>query len=315
MRLRVLAVVAATISAIACTDGLGPFGGVSLEGANAVFVIEHDDFSVGGTRPEETPGSPFAVGSFLLQASIVPEDTSSATPPMNLWFTVTARNSADTAAVLGVNGCTVWPQLYDSPARDAAPAWVPQGQCAQAPYAESIAPNGTKVFTFLAHSAMLGSALADGRYYASVQFRMAGQTVVLAAGHADVQLREPGLSFHVRVDEDGRAARASVVATNLNSTPTHLEFGACALSLALYRDADRTDLASSWHWADLCLAYLAIASLAPGDSLAPEEFSAEFDNSDVGRDQPVGAGRYYLGVDLSVNWRTYTFPAGVIYVW
>jgi len=312
MRPYLLAAVAVITSVAGCTDGTGLFGGALVEGSDSVFVIERADLSEGGAKPEEPPGDPVVVGPFVLRASVVPVDTSATSPPMSLDFVV----KASTSAVLDVEGCAAWPRVYASPTRTAAPAWVvPGATCAQAPYADTIAPGGEAAFDFFAQNAMVEYALPDGRYYASVHFRMAEDSVVLTAGSFDVRLRTPGLSYHVTVRQREDGAVASVVATNLNPTPTYVEWGACSVGLALYRDPGRTDLAALWSQGTVCPSYLAFTTLAPGGRLAPKEFVRHFSSPELRRASELAAGRYYLAVNLGVNCHAYRFPAGVVQVW
>lgn len=315
MRLHLFAAVAAITSVAGCTGGTGPFGGALVEGADSVFVIQRADLSQGGAKPEQPPGDPVVVGPFVLQASVVPVDTSAVSRPMSLDFVVKAANSSDTSAVLGVNGCAAWPRVYDSPTRTAPPVWVAPQQCEQAPYADTVPPDSEVAFDFFAQNVMVEYALADGRYYASVALRMAEDSVVLAAGSFDVRLREPGLSYRVTVRQKDGGAEASVVATNLNPTPTYLQWGACSVGLALYKDPGRTELAALWPRGAVCPSYLAFTTLAPGQSLAPREFVQRFSSSELSRGSDLEGGRYYLAVNLGVDCRAYRFPAGVVHVW
>jgi len=314
MRLRWYVIAASAVVVVGCGDGTGLVGGVFVEKIDTVFVTRRGDLSEGGTKPTEAPGNPVVMGSFVLTPSVVVQDTSLMSPPMSLLFVVTATNSSDTSAVLGVSGCTVWPQVYASPTRASAPV-VPEGTCAQAPYADTVASGGDASFSFLAYNGLLSEGLGDGRYYANVAFRMPQDSIVLAVGSIDVRFQVPGLSFHVAVRQRDSGVEASVVVTNLNASSAYLEWGACDLSLSLYEDADRQELAAPWYVAGSCPDYLAVTSLAPGDSLAAPEFTDTFAPSHLPGDGSVKPGRYYLNVNLFLNDHTYSLPIGVVQVW
>lgn len=299
-----------------CADGpdsLGPFTGMRLASADSVFVFDEPDLGSDPGLPLEQPAPDTLVGSLLYGAFVDPVDTAVSDDPMDLWMRVRVTNPADTPATLPVRGCTVWPEVYDSPDRDAPPLWVPAGQCAEDPYSVGIEPGDSAELSFLAYDGMLGYALPDGRYYVTLRFRRATDSLRLDAGSADVRLRKPGLTYHVSLSQEGAAVHARVTVANANDVPVPLEFGACSLGIDVYRDVRRTQRLASWRGPYVCAGYLAIATLQPGDSLTAREFESDFVLGWLGG--KVTPGVYYLAVQLGLNWRTLEFPLGVVSIW
>lgn len=314
VRLLLSAVTTAMVSS-GCHDGiLGPLGGVALQSLDSTFQFTYPDLGSDPLRPFEPPPPPRQIGPLLYQAVVVPEDTTLSSDPMRLWIKVIVENPMSEPVELRVEGCTVWPRAYATPARSRAPLWIPGGQCVQEPYTRTLLPAAATEFSFLAHDPMLAYGLPDGRYYFSADFRRANDILSLSAGSGDVRLRVPGLSYRVQVQRDGaHAVRAAVSITNLNDVPTRVTFGDCALSLMVYRDTERTDLVRYWHAKNVCLHYGAVRDIAPGASLERREFTSTF-RVETLTQEGLNADEYHLSVALSHNWRTYEFPVGVIEV-
>lgn len=301
---------------LGCGDVLGPFGGVAVTEMDSVFVLADPDFEADGEKPVELPAPEIEAGSLQFQARITPQDTGVADPPMSLLLEVVVRNPADTAVTLEVRGCTVLPQVYRTPDRvEPMWDWGSSGfECVQAPYSRVVPPRDVYVFSTTLAEVDLGSLGSDGRYYFSAEFRRTAGDLTLDAGSADVQLQKRGLEYRVSLRQDGRGASAQVEVRNTNSVSVPLEYGSCALSLALYRDRARTQLAAPWRLSGLCPGYLATASLKPEESLVADEFRRRFDSSQLPGDE-LEARRYFLEVQLRLNWRTLRFPAGAVEVW
>lgn len=299
--------IALALAATGCESGLiGHDEETRVEPADTTFFFEYAPIN-SETYPQEEPAPPTLIDGLLYRATVTPEDTVLGSEPMDLWMYVTVQNPREQTVILPVRGCTVWPRVYATPDRSGAPVWTPQGQCLQANYSVSIDPGKTAEFPFLAHDAMLSSALPDGRYYLTLDFRGEEKTQEFRAGSADVRLREPGLEYSVSLIPSDRSVRVEVGVTNRNGVPIWLEYGQCSLSLALFRDLERTDLIGPWYATDYCEDYLAISTVGPGETLKAEEFGRDFSFDRV----PVqGSGRYYLTVRLDLNWRTYDFPVG-----
>lgn len=292
-----------------CQDGFfGSDDGVRVASFDSTYQFAYEDPGADASRPLESPAPPRRIGELLYGARAIPEDTSLASEPMSLRIEVTVQNPTTEAVDLPVRGCTVLPRAYASPARLEPPVWIPVWGCAQAPYSRTIEPGGETEFSLQAHDAMLADGLPDGRYYWTAEFRSVGRTLELEAGSGDVRLRVPGLSYHVRVEGEGsNAVRAQVELTNRNDVVTRISYGACALSLRLYGDADRTRFIRDWRPPGVCQGYLAGADVPPGSSHAPSEFEARFPVETV---EGLASGRYHLSVVLRHNWRSYEFPVG-----
>lgn len=299
------------LSLASCSDLFGPAGGFRLESVESVFVSPHVDFGSDPRLPFETPPPDTLIDGLLYRAFPVIVDTALASPPMNLWMNVRVTNPSDSTATLRVRGCPVWPELYATPDRSQEAAWIPEDGCQQFPFTKVIAANDSLDFGFLAHDAMLGWSIPDGRYYLTLRFRRAADTLVFKAGSADVRLEKPGLAFRVSLDQEGDSIRASLTVENMNDVSVPLEFGACAVNLSLFRDEARTDLAARWGRPYGCPDYLRLETLRPGEAITPGEFRTSFGAAELG-DQDLDGGRYFLVVELDLNWRTLSFPIGVI---
>jgi hypothetical protein len=302
--------------ATGCWDGvLGPFSGIELAAFDSTFQFVYTDFNADSLHPVEPPPPEQQIGSLLYRASVIPDDTSLSSAPMSLWVRVNVQNATPDRIELPVVGCTVWPETYEGPQRAGKPLWVPQGECMQEPYSRFLGPGDTAQFSFLAYDVMLADAMPDGRYYWNAHLRRQSDTLILRAGSGDVRLRVPGLRYRVQVRLENRhVVRTQVVLTNLNQEVTRVTFGDCSLSLALYRDAERTELAHSWYAQDVCLDYLAVADIEADASLQPDEFTRLFQASRLA-DAGLNARQYYLSVALSHNARTYEFPVGTMEIW
>ncbi len=297
--------------ATGCQDG--PFGsrdGLRVATFDSTFQMTWEDPGADPSRPFEAAPPARRIGDLLYAARVVPADTSLSSEPMSLSIEITVENPTAEAITLPVRGCTVGPMAYASPDRAGTPVWVPEVGCAQAPYTRTIEPGGTTEFSFYAHDLMLADGLPDGRYYWTAQLRKEDGTLDLDAGSGDVRLRVPGLSYHVRVEERGETAVwAQVDLTNHNDVVTRIQYGACALSLKLYGDANRTGLAREWRPRGVCPSYLAGADVGPGSSIAPQEFESRFPLETLG---DLSGARYHMRVALRHNWRVYEFPVGMI---
>jgi hypothetical protein len=305
---------ASTLVSLACVDGGRVTGLLRLDVQefDSTFVLTYPDFNWDSLHPVEPPPAERQIGNLFYRAEVIPEDTSLDSDPMSLWITVRVRNPTDQSVELPVQGCTVWPEVYGSPARSEEPVWAPEGVCAQQPYSVWLAPGATREFSFLAYDAMLGGNLPDGRYYFNALFRQPDDTLVLPAGSGDVRLRVPGLAYRVRLrSEDREAVRAEVTVINRNEQRVRVTFGHCASGMKLYRDDDRQEPVPQGGSDRVCLLYLAVRDVEPGDSLLPDEFARSFSLSDLVEGR-LEQGRYFVSVSLGHNWRTYEFPAGVL---
>ncbi|MBW3570411.1 MAG: hypothetical protein KY467_04835 [Gemmatimonadetes bacterium] len=289
-------------------------GPLDLEGGRsteATFSSESLIPGAGFARPAQSAAPAVAYGGITFQASVLPVDTALDAGTMGLRIQVRARNPSAETVRLPVRGCTVWPEFYDNPDGTGTPVWVPQGQCAQEPYDVMLAPGEEKVFDFLAYDVMLASGLEDGRYYIVARFHHADTTLRLHAGSADVRLRLPNMAYHVRVDDREGGLWARVRVENRNPGPVRLEFGACAVGLELYQNADLTGDPIRLGADRVCPAYLAVRTLGAGAVLDAPEF--EYRLSDRAT-RGVPRGAYHLAVRLELNARTYRFPMGTVRV-
>lgn len=292
-----------------CDGGLfGPDGRLEMEPVDSLFTFDYEPIDP-DLYPIEEPPEEELIGSLYYGATVIPEDTVLGADPMSLWITVTVRNPTSEAVQLPVRGCTVWPRAYSTQERSGTPTWTPSGECMQAPHSVLIPGNSSENFFFLAHDVMLAGAFPDGRYYFTAEFRGEDETIQLKAGSADVRLREPGLEYEVSLRSLGRGLEVDVGVVNRNDIAMVLQFGACSLTLDIYQDRNRTRTVGPWRGSTICEDYLGIATIPPGETSRAEEFSREFS---VGELPELDPGRYFLTVNLRINWRTYSFPIGTM---
>ena len=315
MRILLAITGALALFTLACAEGtFGPLAGILLEPLDSTFVFTYGDFNADSRHPIEPRLPEERIGALLYQAEVIPTETDVPFESPGLWIVVNVRNPTPDSAELRLQGCTVWPEAYASPARAEDPLWVPAGECMQQPLTSIVPPDATIQFPFLAHDVMLANALPDGRYYFTARFRRFNDTLALVAGSGDVRLRVPGLAYHVQARLEGRhAVRAEVSMENRNDERVQVTFGHCALGLTVYRDKDRTQLLRRWRAQDFCLSYLAGVDLAPGDSRQPDEWVHTFHVSKLA-ESGITPGRYHLSVSLRHNWRTYEFPVGSLFI-
>jgi hypothetical protein len=150
-------------------------------------------------------------------------------------------------------------------------------------------------------------------------FRLADETLEIPAGEVAVPHPSEGLALRVSTALVGTELRATGAVTNTTTRPIHIEFGACALVLRAYRHAGRADR-PVWDsrrrapWAGSygygCPAYLATRTLAPGQTIRPDEFVGRFPLIEILGDS-LSDRRYYFSASLHINHvHTPEFPAG-----
>lgn len=122
-------------------------------------------------------------------------------------------------------------------------------------------------------------------------------------------LSEPGLEFGVTLADTGERVGVDVRVTNRNDVPMWLEWGLCSLKLALYHDAARSNLARVWSTSRTCLDQGIRATVAPGETIHPDEFIGETFPVEV-LDLPTGA--YFLSVRVDINDHVFEIPAGEV---
>ena len=102
-----------------------------------------------------------------------------------------------------------------------------------------------------------------------------------------------------------------VAVVNGGGKPVHVEYGTCALRLRAFRTADvsgepvwdssrRPNPDPRTGERTLCPPHSAATTLAPGDSLAPREFTASFPVAAILGDSLDG-GRYHLAASVKLN--------------
>lgn len=174
---------------------------------------------------------------------------------------------------------------------------------------------------------VLGDSLPVGPYRFTVLVHANWSLTELPAGRVFVTtdprplIRAPrGLSYQVRTSLVGHPPpRILIGATLVNSTERRVlvDYGACALHLLVYRNADRTGIPmwNSAHQVDrtgqtpVCFLYEKLRELGPGETHRSEEFSGAYRVANILGDS-LPAGRYYFTARLEIGGETVAVPAG-----
>ena len=255
-----------------------------------------------------------ADGMSYQAGSVVPDDVE----PPQVQATVTLTNESGESRQLPVKGCTVLLRAYKSSARSGAPAFFEAGapgwQCAQDPTAIDLGPGASKkVSTAVDVYEILDDSNPEGHYYFSVLFRRRDHSLELPAGDAQLTYGLGALRYRgdVRLVDDGRMLDVEVVAANIGRRPVHVEYGACAMRLRVYRSPSRSG-EPVWDSGRrpnpdprtgvtiACPLYSVATTLAPGDSLTPREFAESIPVSTVLGDS-LPSGRYYFSASVRIN--------------
>lgn len=297
------------VLALSACDDEPPSVHLNAAGDPLVYLTDSLWTDLGSQLPTDAPEPPLERDGLLFEPALILSDTALADEPMNVAFAVIVSNPTPSDARLAVQGCTVWPELFADVERTRS-VWQPAGDCMQAPHEIDVAGGGQHTLFFGAHGAMLSGAVEDGRYYATLDLQLADTTLRFDAGMLDVRLRTPGLAFHVDADDTGNHLSAAVAVENRNAQPVHLEYGACSLTFVAHRSARLDDSAVRLGPNRLCLDYLAISMIQPGDTLHATEFEHSIDVDDI----EAEPGTYVLAAHLTVNWRVWRLRLGNVTV-
>jgi hypothetical protein len=246
--------------------------------------------------------------------SVVPQDLE----PPQVSATVRLTNESAESRHLPIKGCTVLLRVYKTAARNGTPAFFEAGQpgwqCAQASTEIYLAPGESRdLSTAVDVYQILDDANPEGHYYFSAIVRRQDHSLELPAGDAQLSYGLGALRYRgdTRLVDGGRMLDVEVVAVNRGKRPTHVEYGACAVRLRVYRSKSRTE-APVWDSSErpnpdprtgvetACPLYSAATTLAPGDSLTPREF-AESIPVDAILGDSLPPGRYYFSASARIN--------------
>ncbi len=256
--------------------------------------------------------------SFRAETRLVSEAPAGVQAPVSIRTVVTVTNTSKQRVHTGIRGCTVLLRAYRTLARSGAPVWD-QAQavgCMQDPMRLSLAPGESREFETGADAwHVLSDSTPPGRYYFSALFRLADQTLELPAGDVELTPRQEGLAYRATSRLAwGWPAELETRATITNTTrrPVHIEYGACSLQIRAYRTPERSgspvwyserrqpaDGSGSYG----CPAYLAMHTIAPGESFSPPEFKERIPVKEILADS-LPNGRYYFTGRLELNSRS-----------
>jgi hypothetical protein len=238
--------------------------------------------------------------------------------PPQVLAAVTVTNESAQPRTLRVKGCTVLLRAYRSAERAGTPAFFeaasPGWECAQKGEDVALGPGASRTLdTSVDVYRILDDVNPEGRYYFTVLLRRGDHALELPAGDAELSYGLGSLHHRAeaRLADDGRMIDVEVVVVNDGRRPVHVEYGACAVRLRVYRTADRSgdpvwdssrrpnpDPRTGERTA--CPLHSAATTLAPGDSLAPREFTVSLPVAAILGDSLAG-GKYHLAASVRIN--------------
>ncbi len=250
-----------------------------------------------------------------------PDSPAGARTRPTLLLTVTARNVSGAPVEVWVRGCPVHLVAYlDEGRTRSAFDEMSGGQCMSDPRTLRLAPGASSTLGSGADARrILGAENPAGRYHLSARIRLRDRTLEVPAGHVELSPGLEDVRFQARSRVAGVAPARLVVqasAVNTGRKAVRLEYGDCSIRLRLSlvpgtqrgprpRPARKTDDMRA------CLAYLAIAELAPGDTLSPKELRADVPVPEVMGDS-LPDGRYRVSAVVELNGRTHAVAAGEV---
>jgi hypothetical protein len=125
------------------------------------------------------------------------------------------------------------------------------------------------------------------------------------------------VTFAATTTVSGGQIRPSVSFTNTSAKPVPVEFGGCVVSLLVFRTADRSGT-PAWDsnrrrgpngLTNVCLTYLVMTTLAPGQTGSPKEYNPTFAVADMLGDS-LPEAHYYFKVRASLSSRAVELVAG-----
>jgi hypothetical protein len=308
----VLAVLAMTV---ACAGDAGDASG-KLEVTSQASVLP----SIGPSTFRDaivsapSPGPYRADGLLYRAASSLPTDVQ----PPQVRASVTITNESDRENVLRLKGCSLLLRAYRSPKRAGTPAFFeaerPGWECTEQGKEVALAPGASRELTTEVDAyRILDDSNPEGRYYFTVLLRREDHALELPAGDAQLGYGLGALRHRAetRLADEGRMLDVEVIVRNAGGQPVHVEYGACAIRLRVYRAPDR---AGEPVWDSFrrpnpdprtgevraCPTHSAAQSLAPGDSLVPSEFSESIPVAAILGDS-LADGDYYFAASIKMN--------------
>ncbi len=308
-----VAMLAWLVTLLAGCELTGPSVKIFNGPTDSVFVFPPVDFNADGEHPVEPAPPEILVDGLAVRAHVEALDTEPDDPPMRVRMEVTIRNPADTAVTVRLDGCPLRPLAFPTRARREAVLRQEPGtlQCVEPPTETVLEPRVSLSPSFEIPAVSLGAMGPDGRYYFSAVLGLEGSGDTIPAGSADVQLQRDGLAYAVALEREGDGMWAAIEISNDGADPVYLEYGACTLELALYRDAARAGPTVPWRAQEDCALYLAMATIDPGEVLRAPEFTRSFDSD---RLPELAPGVYLVEVQLTLNRRRLRFPMGTLVI-
>jgi hypothetical protein len=240
--------------------------------------------------------------------------------PMTLMFTISAHDVRNPDEVLPAT-CIVGVAAHRDSAAGDSPAWRLRDRGALACTGPADAP-APPMDRRISVTDVLGDSLPPGPYRFTILAEVRGDTFQAEAGRIFLSpdtLPPTGDRSALRHTVETRVEDVAprhlvtrVTATNTGSRRVQVQFGDCALRLRAYRTPARTGR-PVWRselrgppyergedgFGYACLAYLAGAVVAPGETIAPNEFSARIPFPEILGDS-LPDGRYWLAAELDL---------------
>ena len=312
MRLVVLASLAATA---ACAGDAGDASGRLEATSDASVLPSIGPSSFRDAIVSAASSGPYRADGLLYHASArIPSDVQ----PPQVRASITITNESDREILLPLKGCSVLLRAYGSPRRAGAPAFFdaqrPGWECSEQGETIPLAPGASRELTTSVDVfRILDDVNPEGRYYFTVLLRRGDHTLELPADDAELGYGLGGVRHRAdaRLADEGRMLDVDVVVLNGGDRPAHVDYGACAVRLRVYRTAHRTG-EPAWDSSRRpspdprtgerieCPAHSAATSLAPGDTLQPREFSESIPVAAILGDS-LGDGRYFFAASIRLN--------------
>lgn len=211
-----------------------------------------------------------------------------------------------------VRDCTMSLRAYRVGDRAGVPAWDQSHgvECAQDRSPLALGPRESRRFDARVDDwQIVGETRPPGRYAFTAVFRLADETLEIPAGELELPNRLEALTYNVDTRLVDTLLYATASVTNAGTRAVYLEYGDCVLSLRAYRAPERTgtpvwrsEARATWDGAHsyICLAYLAVTTLAPGATANPLERELRIPVVEVLGDS-LPDGRYYFSGTLRLN--------------
>jgi hypothetical protein len=283
-----------------------------------------------GARAAQAAPLPVAITARVwLQYRLLPGTLG---PPEHLYAAVTVQNRSTDSLQLALDGCYGRILVFQDSSLQTPALQSRAGRgtdvCTRPPRIVHLAPSGVHADTSAFHAGGALDRLPPGRYFTALRYTVGADTRLLPAGAIDLTRGLANVRLTARSAVVGTAPSAletTVTARNEGRQPVQLEFGACALNVHAFRTPDRSgepvwrsersthpfNRRGGMSLGRACPMYLAVRTLAPGDTLVAKEFVNRTTMYELLADS-LPDGTYHLTALLDLNWGLVRLHAGSV---